>query len=394
MKLEIRQAKPEDMVDFKRVAETALMFTMDHLPDPDQTLCGFIDGKLVTSYAAWSLIIGINGKDVPVAGVTTVGTLPVSRRLGTLRKVTKRHFEILHEAGEVSVAALYASRAAIYRRYEYSPVVTVNSYSVEPRYLEFVAGNEAKGSLKEVGDDAISILNDLYDRFINARTGYLRRSEDMWKRRLSPRPQEHAQQFRVIYEEDGKALGYVIYTVRPAQGKQWAHNIHINDLIWLTPSAYRGIWEFFNRMDILEEIKWGQVPIFDPLPCLLKEPRMLNVKSTDGMYGRIVDVAEAMDKRGYDAEGKLIFKVNDDFCKWNQGTWILETSPDGTKIAASNETPQLEMPASTLSLLYFGQVSATEAARMGRVDVNDTNSLHIWDSIMSTRYKPACADGF
>jgi predicted acetyltransferase len=388
MKLEIRQAKPEDMVDYKRVAETALMFTMDHIPTPDQTLCGFVDGNLVTSYAAWPLKIAINGKDIPVAGVTTVGTLPVSRRLGTLRKITTRHFEILHEVGKVSVAALYASRAAIYRRYEYSPVVTVKSYSVEPRYLEFVAGKEAKGSLKEVGDDAIGTLNDLYDKFINARTGYLRRSEDMWKRRLSPRPQEHVEQFRVIYEEDRKALGYVIYTVRPVQGKQFAHSIHINDLIWLTPSAYRGIWEFFNRMDILDEIKWGQVPVDDPLPCLLKEPRMLNAKSTDGMYGRIID------KRGYDTEGKLIFKINDDLCTWNQGTWILETSPDGSIITSSSETPQLEMPISTLPLLYFGQLSATEAARMGRLDVNDPDSLSVWDRVMSTRYKPACADGF
>ena len=65
MKLEIRQANPEEMVDFKRVAETALMSTMDHVPAPDQTLCGFVDGKLVTSYAAWSLTVVMNGKDVP-----------------------------------------------------------------------------------------------------------------------------------------------------------------------------------------------------------------------------------------------------------------------------------------------------------------------------------------
>lgn len=394
MKLEIRQANPEEMVDFKRVAETALMSTMDHVPAPDQTLCGFVDGKLVTSYAAWSLTVVMNGKDVPVAGITMVGTLPVSRRIGTLRKVTTRHFEILHEEGEVSVAALYASRAAIYRRYEYSPVVTVNSYSVEPRYLEFIAGHEPKGSLKEVRDDEVSALNDLYEQFINVRTGYLRRSEDMWKRRLSPRPQEHVEQFKVIYKEDRKDLGYAIYTVRPVQGKQFAHNIHINDLIWLTPSAYRGIWEFFNRMDILDEVKWGQVPVYDPLPCLLKEPRMLKVKSTDGMYGRIVDVAGALPQRGYDEEGKLIFKINDDLCRWNQGTWIMETSPDGATITPGSETPQLEMPASTLPLLYFGQVSATEAARMGRLDVNDPNSLPVWDRVMSTRYKPACADGF
>ncbi|UCD09173.1 MAG: GNAT family N-acetyltransferase [Dehalococcoidales bacterium] len=394
MKLEIRQAKPEEMVDFKRVAETALMFTMDDAPAPEQTLCGFIDDKLVTSYGAWPLTIVINGKDVPVAGVTMVGTLPVARRLGTLRKITSEHFEKLHEEGERSVSALYASRAAIYRRYAYSPVVTTNSYSVEPRYLEFIAGNEPEGIFREAGENDTSILVDLYDQFINTRTGYLRHSEDMWERRLSPRPQENVQQHTIIYEEDGKALGYVIYTARPTQGSWWARDIHINDLIWLTPSAYRGIWEFFNIMDILEEIKWGQVPTYDPLRHLLKEPRMLNIKSMDGVYGRIVDITGAMDKRGYDAEGKLIFRIIDDLCTWNQGTWILETSPDSAKITPCSETPQLEMPVSTLSLLYFGQVSATEAARMGRLNVNDSNSLPVWDQVMSTRYKPACADGF
>jgi predicted acetyltransferase len=394
MKLEIRQATPEEMVDVKRVAETALMLPMDHLPTPDQTLCGFIDGKLVTSYAAWPLIVAINGNDVPTAGITIVGTLPVARRLGTLRKVTTRHFEMLHEEGERSVAGLYASQAAIYRRYAYSPVVTTNSYSVEPRYLEFVAANEPAGSLRESGENDNNILADLYNRFIDARTGYLRRSEDMWKRRLSPRLQENVRQYTVLYEESGKDQGYVIYTVRPVPGNERVRNIHINDFIWLTPSAYRGIWEFFSRMDLVEEVKWGQAPIFDPLPSLLKEPRKLNGKFTDGMYGRIVDIIGAMDKRGYDAEGKLIFKINDNLCTWNHGTWILETSPDGAKIKHGNETPQLEMPASTLPLLYFGQVSATEAARMGRLDVNDPNSLLVWDRVMSTRYKPACADGF
>ncbi|MFC1948057.1 enhanced intracellular survival protein Eis [Chloroflexota bacterium] len=394
MKLEIRQAKPEEMVDFKRVAETALMFTMDHLPDHDQTLCGFIDGKLVTSYAAWSLVVAANGKDVPVAGVTTVGTLPVSRRLGALRKITTRHFETLHEQGEVSVAALYASRAAIYRRYAYSPVVISSSYSVEPRYIEFVVGNEPEGSLKEAGEYDVSTLADLYDRFINARTGYLRRSEDMWKRRLSPRPQEQVQHYRIIYNEDGNDLGYVIYSVRPVPGKRWAHNIHINDLVWLTPSAYRGIWEFFNRMDILEEVKWGQVPSDDPLRLLLQEPRMLNMRSSDGMYARIIDVSRALPRRGYDEEGKLTFKITDNVCQWNEKIWELEASVNGSSIKETGKTPQLEMPASTLSLLYFGQISATEAARMGRLDVNDPNCLPAWDRVMRTRYKPACADGF
>ena len=141
MELEIRQARPEEMDDFSRVSKATLMMPAEEHLTYDLTFCGFIDGKMVTSYAAWPLTFAMNGKDVPVAGITMVGTLPVARRLGCLKKITSRHFEMLHEEGIRPLTALYASRAAIYRRYGYSPVVKSNTYTVEPRYLQFIAGN-------------------------------------------------------------------------------------------------------------------------------------------------------------------------------------------------------------------------------------------------------------
>ncbi len=397
MKLEIRQAKPEEMDEFRRVVQTAL--TVFPAPDNfthDLTLCGFKDGKLAASYGAWNLMVRINGADVPVAGVTMVGTLPVYRRLGCLRQITSRHFELLHEKGEQPVAALYASRAAIYRRYGYSVVVTHNTYKVEPRYIQFIAGKEPKGSFREAGESDTDTLTLLYDRFIADRTGYLRRNTDMWKRRLNPTPREGHLQSKVIYEEDGEPQGYVIYTasaVHEGRNKP-GQNIWIGDMAWLTPSAYRAIWELFSRMDIAFEITWGGAPSDDPLPHLLMEPRMLNKTSRDAVLARIVDVERAMDKRGYDAEGILTFRIIDKLCPWNEGTWKLETSPGEATIKHTDEEPQLEMPISTLALLYLGQLSSTEAARMGRLDVLVPDSLASWDRVMETRYKPGCADMF
>ncbi|HEY94994.1 MAG TPA: GNAT family N-acetyltransferase [Dehalococcoidia bacterium] len=166
------------------------MFTMDYLPAHDLTLCGFIDGKMVTSYAAWPLTIAMNGLEVPTARITMVGTVPVARRLGVLRKIMTKHFEIMHK------------------------------------------------------------------------------------------------------------------------------------------------------------------------------------------------------------EGKLTFRITDTMCSWNEKTLVPVTSPAGSTIKETGKTPQLEIPLHTLTLLYFGQVNATEAARMGRLDINDPNSLSVWDRVMNTRYKPACADGF
>jgi hypothetical protein len=45
-------------------------------------------------------------------------------------------------------------------------------------------------------------------------------------------------------------------------------------------------------------------------------------------------------------------------------------------------------------MLVFGQISATEAARMGRLEVNDGNALPLWDKVMRTKYKPFCPEYF
>jgi len=148
-------------------------------------------------------------------------------------------------------------------------------------------------------------------------------------------------------------------------------------------------------MDIIGSIMWGRVPSDDPLPHLLLEPRMLRVTSSDGILGRIVDVEQALPMRRYDEEGILTFEIiDDDLCPWNCSRWRLETSADKSSVSRTTEEPQLVMPISTLAMLLFGQISATEAARMGRLAVRKASTLLLWDRIMSTRYRTACADMF
>jgi hypothetical protein len=52
------------------------------------------------------------------------------------------------------------------------------------------------------------------------------------------------------------------------------------------------------------------------------------------------------------------------------------------------------MPVSTLAMLFFGQITASEAARMGRLDVSDNKALQLWDRVMRTEHRPFCADMF
>lgn len=405
MGLEIRAASPEEMEEFRKVAGTALVLPPEVMQGirPEWTLCAFEEGKLATSYAAWPLTMRFNGEGISVAGVTMVATLPIYRRCGYLRRVIATHFELLHERGEQPIAILHASLAAIYQRYGYAVVSTQNSYDVEPRYLEFPLAGTVPGNFREVDDDEFGLLVDLYQRFGAERIGYLHRGSAMEVATTAPwtvlaPPPPRGLLTKVVYEEAGEPLGYVIYTLEHQRGTGPGpvpnHRLNIRDLVWLTASAYRAAWNYFANMDLVTNIVWGRVPGDDPLPHLLLEPRMLNITSRDGLLARIVDVERALPKRRYPEEGTLTFEVLDDLCPWNRGRWKLENSAAGVSISRTRDEPQLVMSISTLAMLVFGQISATEAARMERLDVLEQSALSSWDRVMRTAYRPFCPDFF
>ena len=395
MAVEIRPAWQEELEEFKRVAATALVQGVADFAEmrPEWTLAAFEDGKLATSYGVWPFTMRFNGEGVPVAAVTTVGTLPIYRRRGYLRRITATHFELLHEQGERPIAILWAAWAAIYQRYGYAVVSMRNSYNIAPRYLEFALPRPIAGSFREIGGDEFPLLVDLYRKFRAERMGYIHRGRAMWDAGVLAPPPAGGLLYKVVYQEAGEPLGYVVYTLEPMQGFG-QQRLTIRDLIWLTPSAYRAVWNYFTNMDLVGNIIWGRVPSDDPLPHLLLEPRRLGLTSADGILGRIVDVEQALPKRPYPEEGTLTFEIIDDLCPWNQGRWKLETATTESSVNRTTEQPQLVMPISTLALLVFGEISATEAARMERLDVLEDTALSSWDRVMKTKYRACCADMF
>lgn len=395
----IRPAEAEEMAEFRRVVTLSLALDPGEVEamQPEWTLCAFDDGQLATCYAAWPFTMRFNGAGIPVAAVTTVSTHPLMRRRGHLRAIMQADFERLHEQQGPAIAALYASLAAIYQRFGYGVVATHNVYRVEPRYLTFAHPSVTRGTLREVSPmDAGNLLNDLYKRFREPRNGYLHRSRFMWTERHLARPPAGHGLFVFVYEEDGEPLGAVCFTtglgsyesVGPSQ------SLTVRDIMWLTPSAYQAIWERLQAFDLVREIHWNPVPSDDPLPHLLLEPRMLNLTSRDGILARIVDVERALPSRPYPCEGRLRFSIVDDMCSWNAGVWEMETSGAETSVRRSQATPDVSMPIHTLAMLAFGQISASEAARMGRLDAHNEAALDRWDVVMRTRYKAFCADHF
>ena len=137
--VEIRPARAEEMGAFARQAsrQLALPAEMFEGMAAAWTMCAFVDGAVATTLAAWPLQIRLNGRAVRIAGVTQVSTHPAHRRLGYLRAVTARHFELMYEKREVAFAGLHPAWVAIYQRYGYGSVHQRQMYRIAPRDIAF-----------------------------------------------------------------------------------------------------------------------------------------------------------------------------------------------------------------------------------------------------------------
>ena len=400
MKIEVRPAKPEEMDEARRVAAESNVLPPGLISQefingitPGMTLCAFVNGDLATSYASWPFTMRFNGIDAPVAGVSMVGTLPVFRRMGCLRKIHRRHFELLHEEGKRPISILFASQAPIYQRYGYAIVSKQNSYEIEPRHIQFKSLKHFNktGMLKQVHKNELEILDKIYREFTAQRTGYLIRDKFKWETGvLSPPPFTGTVYDKVVYEEDGIPLGYVIYTVEPhLQG----HKISIRDMSWLSISAYYGIWNYFTKMDIAHSIHWMQVPPDDPMPYLIVELNALSIKSARGLLARIVDIEKAISLRGYPEDGEVIFRIeNDDICSWNNGTWVLKIKDGKGSIEKTKLGPEVSMSINSFAMILFGQLSPTSGRRMGIINVMKEDTFTKYDGLFKTDYMPFCCD--
>jgi predicted acetyltransferase len=200
-----------------------------------------------------------------------------------------------------------------------------------------------------------------------------------------------------VYEERGEPTGYVAYATKwfenYGDGAGAGQRLLVRDYAWLTPGAYRAMWEFFKTFDLVRRIHMGNVPIDDPAFDVMLDPRELHATRHDWLLARIIDLERTLPLRPY-GEGRVVFEVRDEMCPWNDDRWLLEAGPEGAAVSRTKETPQLSLDISALAQLLFGQVSPSLAVRFGRAEAAPDAPLDRWDAMWKTAYAPFCPDGF
>lgn len=404
MDIEFRPATAEEMGQFGTLAGYVYGGAYGDGPDnlvasatrPEWTLCAFDGSQLVSTFSTIPFTMRANGMALPIGGVSAVGTLPEYRRRGLVRRIMTQAFSDMRDGGR-PVAALWASQAAIYQRFGYAMASVLRSYAVDTVDIDFHDGDDGSGRVERLEvTSGYDQIKDVYVRFVANRMGYLHRARTLW--RLGPLEEREADGPVHIALSHGASGtdGYAIYTLRESRRDHPARSqeIVVRDLAWLSPGAYRSLWMFFKRHDLVGRVRWTNAPSDDPAIEYFIEPRMLDARDGEGFWLRLVDVAAALSGRGWTTDGDVSITVRDDsLAPWNTGHHRITVSDGAAEVTSFAGDTDIQLSVKALASLYAGRRSARELFAWGLLD-GDEDAVLRADALFATRHAPHCPDHF
>lgn len=405
MSIEIRPAAEHEMPQLGLIGAYVYAGSFGDGPDnlvrnanrPEWTLCGFDGDRMVATFSTIPFTMRAYGKAVSMGGISAVGTIPEYRRRGLLRRIMTRALETMHEAKQ-PVAALWASQAAIYQRYEFAMTTALRHYRIDTVDIGFFDGDTGSCNVERHGiESCFDSIKRIYIQFVNDRICYLHRAGALWQLQvLNEVEADGPVMVAIAANETGEHVGYLIYTMRggrinhPARGQE----LKIRDMAWLTPDAYRSLWRFIASHDLVGAVTWNNAPVDDPAPEIFTEPRLLETRDTEGCWFRIVDLAGALGARGYSNSGNLVISVpHDELAPWNQGTWELQVEEGSATVTPTSRTPDIVTSIKALTSLYTGFRTAKQLAAWGLI-TGEAQAISAADGIFETPHSPHCPDHF
>ena len=362
---------------------------------PGMTMCAFEDGEIVGTSGAYPFESAVpGGAIIKNAGVTAVTVSTTHRRRGVLTNMMDRLLKQEREKGH-PVASLWASESVIYGRFGYGMSIQHEVIKIDTRQEALKHVPKVPGRIRFVDtDEARQLFPIAWEAAVNAYSGIPRRDDDHWDRGmmdLDPRD-DWGKPWLIVYEEDGKPLGYAIYFVKELHvfGEQTHGLMNADIVVSSTSASHAALWNHLLNVDLYDTVSTWRQPSDDGLAWMLADQRQLERKPYDGIWYRIMDVAEALSTRTYLAEGSLVFEVEDSFIPEWGGRFELSGGPDGANCVETTKTPDITLPTATLAAIYLGGAKLGELKRAGRAEEHIEGSIALADAMFATVRAPWC----
>jgi len=343
------------------------------------------DGALVGHAFLFRMSTWIGGVELPIGGIASVGVAPEWRGSGVGRGLIHALHDELRARG-TGLSLLYPFRHSFYRRLGYGTVAEVKRLRVPPSALP---GREVLGEVRGASPDDWLAMRRCYERLAARSTGLLARREAVWRAALSP----EGRQIVVVAGARGELSGYAIYAYMSAPDGL-AQELDVLELVAETDVARLALLGFFRRQRDQAPYVRLLLDARDPLALFCDEPRapttdtIRSLVAVAGELGagamlRIVDLRAALAARGYAADGELTLRIVDAELSLGATTGTLRVSGGRAVFGPERHGPRLTVDASTFAQIYAGAVSATDAARYGRAETSDAETLRLADRLFA-----------
>lgn len=407
MAIEIRTIPADQMrrwadtvnVAFGEPTDEALWKVDQTVLEPERTLGAYDGETLVGGGSAFSFRMTVpGGARVRTAGVTGVGVMPTHRRRGILRSLMARQLADVRSGGE-PLAALVASEGSIYQRFGYGIGMLLGEIDVQRDRASFRTDVPAVGSIRLVDkEEARRLMPIVYEPVCANTPGFIERAPAWWDERLADVDAHRrgaGPQYRAIYERDGEVRGYVRYRIKG----EWtniasASVLIVNELIGTDAVAERELWRYIFGVDLIARIvyRWG--PPSHPLLLMVAEPRRLQLRISDAIWLRVVDVPAALSARGYAADGEIVLDVSDEFLPEAAGRWRLTVSDGRATVRPTTDPADLALDTTDLAAAYMGTFSFADLARAARTEELTAGARTRADLLFSVGVRAWCSTPF
>lgn len=328
----------------------------------------------VATVNSWVGELSVPGYRVtPFWAISGVTVSPTRRRRGIARVMLEGELRTAREAG-LAVAGLTVSEATIYGRFGFAPAVEVTSWDIDTRRAGW-RGGEPSGTFEYVRrEDAVSLIGDLHDRVRGTLPGMVDGWTGRWRQfAMVAGGSKDPGRTRVVRYADAEGIvrGAVVYRLTEEPGDFARHTLDITYLVADGDDAYRALWGFVLRHDLVSRVRASLRSVDEPLVWLLADRRGASISVHDHEWLRILDVPAALEARGYAAPGAQVIAVRDEL-GFAEGAWMLDVDADGSaRVTPTDAPPEVLMPASSLAALYLGGVKGATLRSAGLLEGSD-----------------------
>ena len=299
---------------------------------------------------------------VPTAAIASVGIAPEYRGAGTAAQLMTSTLKELYANG-IPLSVLYAATQRLYRKVGYEQGGIFCRWSVSTANIQISDRNLSVQPVTPVNHE---VFYKLYQQNAKVTNGHLERNQCLWE--LAVEPPKDQETYAYFIGSQAQPEGYVIFFQHQESNKRI---IVIRDWVVLTVEAGRRLWTFLaDHRSQIDNIQWRSSTV-DPLSLLLPE-QTAKIFDSERWMLRIVDVAKALEKRGYptQVEAQLHLDVRDDLLGENNGQFVLTVSGGRGEVTRGGKG-ELQLDVRTLAPLYTSLFTAQQLQQMGQIKATD-----------------------